>query len=157
MRTLRKEAVRPPLIWSRWGSWCYGGSIPSGVQDDIQVRVFMDSEQSLQHQHTWWSPGEVQSQTEEGSLGRECRTQRTSQDLDLALELRSAGHCVCLLLFAKGVVCEWERFRNVPQEQLHLGIWPANLNWWVPWTVRLRQRNRGLWDPGLKAWVPPSF
>ena len=48
---------------------------------------------------------EVQSQTEEGSLGRVCRTQKMSQDLDLALGLRSAGHWVCLLLFAEGVVC----------------------------------------------------
>lgn len=54
--------------------------------------------------------------------------QKTSQDLDLALGLRSAGHCVWLLLFAEGVVCEREVFRNVPQEQGHLGIWPANLN-----------------------------
>ena len=48
--------------------------------------------------------------------------QKTSQDLDLALGLRSAGHCVCLLLFAEGVVCEQKVFRKVPQEQLHLGI-----------------------------------
>ena len=50
-------------------------------------------------------PGEVQSQTEEGSLGRVSRTQKTSQHLALALGLRSAGHWVCLLLFAEGVVC----------------------------------------------------
>ena len=75
-----------------------------GVQDDIQVQVFRDSDQSLQHQHRWWRPWEVQSQTEEGSLGRECRTQKTSQDLDLALELRSTEHRACLLLFAKGIV-----------------------------------------------------
>ena len=73
-------------------------------------------------------PGEVHCQTEEASLGRVSRTQKTSQDLDLALGLRSAGHCVWLLLFAEGVVCEWEVFRNVPQEQGHLGIWPPNLN-----------------------------
>ena len=41
-------------------------------------------------------PEEVQSQTEEGSLGRVCRTQKTSQDLDLALGLR----CKTLGLFA---------------------------------------------------------
>ena len=105
----------------------------------------------------WWSPWEVQSQTEEGSMGRVCGTQETSQDLDLALGLRSAGHWVCLLLFAEGVFCEWEVFRNVPQEQVHLGIWSSMFNWWVPWTGRLRRRNRGLWDPGLKAWVPPSL
>ena len=57
MRTLRREAMRPPLIWSRWGSGCCGGSIPSRVQHDVQVQVFRDSEQSLQHQHRWWSPG----------------------------------------------------------------------------------------------------
>ena len=50
-------------------------------------------------------PWAVKSQTEEGSLGRVCRTQKTSQDLDLALGLRSARHRVCLLLFAEGVVC----------------------------------------------------
>ena len=33
----------------------------SGVQEDIQVQVFRDSEQSLQHQHRWRSPWEVQS------------------------------------------------------------------------------------------------
>ena len=38
--------------------------------------------------------------------------QKTSQDLDLALGLRSAGHCVCLLLFAEGVVCEQKVFRK---------------------------------------------
>ena len=40
--------------------------------------------------------------------------QETSQDLDLALGLRSAGQCVCLLLFAEGVVCEQKVFRKVP-------------------------------------------
>ena len=59
---------------------------------------------------------------------RVSRTQKISQDLDLASGLRSAGDCVCLLLFAEGVFCEWEVFRNVPQEQVHLGIWLANLN-----------------------------
>ena len=62
-------------------------------------------------------PEEAHCQTEEASLGR-----KTSQDLDLALGLRSAGHCVCLLFFAEGVVCEQKVFRKVPQEQLHLGI-----------------------------------
>ena len=136
MRTLRREAVMPPLIWSRWGSWCCGGSIPSGVQ------VFRDWEQSLQHQHRWWSPWEVQSQTEEGSLGRVCRSQRTSQDLELGLGLKSVEQWACLLLFADGIVCEWEMFRNVPQEQLHLGIWPAMFKWWVPWTMILLWGNR---------------
>ena len=130
MRTLRREAVRPPLTWSRGGFWCYGGSIPSGVQ------VFRDSEQSLQHQHKCWSRWEVQSQTEQGSLGKVCRTQR-----------------VGLLLFADGTDCEWELFRTIPQEQLHLGIWPEMFKWWVPWTVILGCGNRGLWDPGLKSWV----
>ena len=73
-------------------------------------------------------PGEAHCQTEEASLGRVSGTQKTSQDLDLALGLRSAEHCVWLLLFAEGVVCEREVFRNVPQEQGHLGIWPPNLN-----------------------------
>ena len=70
----------------------------------------------------------MQSQTEEGSLGRVSRTQKTSQHLDLALGLRSAGHWVCLLLFVEGVVREWEAFRNAPQEQVHLSIWPAVFN-----------------------------
>ena len=56
MKTPRREAVRPPPSWSIQGSWCYGGSIPSGVQDDILVQVTRDSEQSLQHQHRQWSP-----------------------------------------------------------------------------------------------------
>ena len=73
-------------------------------------------------------PGEAHCQTEEASLGRVSGTQKTSQDLDLALGLRSAGYCVCLLLFAEGVVCERGVFRNIPQEQGHLGIWPATLN-----------------------------
>ena len=73
-------------------------------------------------------PGEAHCQTEEASLGRVSGTQKTSQDLDLALGLRSAGHYVCLLLFAEGVVYEWGVFRNIPQEQGHLGIWPPNLN-----------------------------
>ena len=77
----------------------------SGVQDDIQVQVFKDSEQSLQHQQRWRSSWEVHSQTEEGSLGRVRRTQRTSQDLDLALGLRSTEHRACLLLFVEGIVC----------------------------------------------------
>ena len=51
MKTPRREAVRPPPSWSIQGSWCYGGSIPSGVQDDILVQVIRDSEQSLQHQN----------------------------------------------------------------------------------------------------------
>ena len=51
MKTPRREAVRPPPSWSIQGSWCYGGSIPSGVQDDIPVQVIRDSEQSLQHQN----------------------------------------------------------------------------------------------------------
>ena len=67
----------------------------------------------------------MQSQTEEGSLGRVCRSQRTSQDLELGLGLKSVEQWACLLLFTDGIVCEWEMFRNVPQEQLHLGIWPA--------------------------------
>ena len=50
------------------------------------------------------------------------------QDLDLALGLRSLGRWVCLLLFVEGVVCEWEAFRNAPQEQVHLSIWPAMFN-----------------------------
>ena len=73
-------------------------------------------------------PGEAHCQTEEASLGTVSGTQKTSQDLDLALGLRSAGHCVWLLLFAEGVVCEQKVFRNIPQEQGHLGIWPPNLN-----------------------------
>ena len=157
MRTLRREAVRTPLIRSRWGFWSCGGSIPSGVQDGVQVQVFMGSDQSLQQQHRWWSPWEVQSQTEGGSLGRVCRTQKASQDLDLVWGLRSVGHCVRWLLFPECIFCQQGVFRNVPQEQGQLGIWPATLNWWVPWTVRLRQRNRGLWDSGLKAWVPASL
>ena len=60
--------------------------------------------------------------------GRVSRTQKTSQDLDLALGLRSLGRWVCLLLFVEGVVCEWEAFRNAPQEQVHLSIWPAMFN-----------------------------
>ena len=67
-------------------------------------------------------PGEAHCQTEEASLGRVSGTQKTSQDLDLALGLRSSGHCVWLLLFAEGVVCEQKVFRNIPQEQGHLGI-----------------------------------
>ena len=157
MRTLRRETGRPLMIWSRWGSWCYGGSIPSGVQDGVQVQVFMDSDQSLQQQHRWWSPWEVQSQIEEGYLRRVCITQKISQDLDLALELRSAGHWAYLILLLECVFCQQGVFRNVPQEWVHLGIRPATLNWWVPWTVRLSQRNRGLWDPGLNAWVLPSL
>ena len=52
----------------------------------------------------------MQSQTEEGSLGRVFRAQKTSQDLEFALGLRSAGYWVCVLLFAElllfaGVVC----------------------------------------------------
>ena len=157
MRTLRREAGRPLMIWSRWGSWCYGGSIPSGVQDGVQVQVFMDSDQSLQQQHRWWSPWEVQSQIEEGYLRRVCITQKISQDLYLALELRSAGHWAYLILLLECVFCQQGVFRNVPQEWVHLGFWPATLNWWVPWTVRLSQRNRGLWDPGLNARVLPSL
>ena len=156
MRALRKEAVRPPLIWSKWGSSCCVGSTTSGVQDGVQVQVFRDSDESLQRQHRWWSPWDVQSQTEEGSLGRVSRTQKTSQDLDLALGLRSSGCWVCFLLFVKGVVCEWEAFRNAPQEQVHLSIWPAMFNWWVPWTVRLRCRNRGL-GFRTKSLGPPSL
>ena len=48
-----------------------------------------------------------------------------TQDLELGLGLKSVEQWACLLLFADGIVCEWEMFRNVPQEQLHLGIWPA--------------------------------
>ena len=70
----------------------------------------------------------MQSQTEEGSLGRVSRTQKASQDLALALGLRSSGRWVCLLLPVEGVVCEWEAFRNAPQEQVHLSIWPAMFN-----------------------------
>ena len=70
----------------------------------------------------------MQSQTEEGSLGRVSRTQKASQDLDSALGLRSPGCWVCLLLPVEGVVCEWEAFRNAPQEQVHLSVWPAMFN-----------------------------
>ena len=52
----------------------------------------------------------------------------TEGDLDLALGLRSSGRWVCLLLFVEGVVCEWEAFKNAPQEQVHLSIWPAMFN-----------------------------
>ena len=44
---------------------------------------------------------------------------------NLGLGLRSTDHRVGLLLFADGIVCEWELFRTIPEEQLHLGIWPA--------------------------------
>ena len=147
MRALRKEAVRPPLIWSKWGSWCCVGSAASRVQ------VFRDSAESLQRQHRWWSPWEVQSQTEEGSLGRVSRTQKASQDLALALGLRSSGRWVCLLLLVEGVVCEWEAFRNAPQEQVHLSVWPAMFNWWAPgqWDSG---GGTGDSDSGLKAWAP---
>ena len=43
---------------------------------------------------------------------------------NLGLGLRSTDHRVGLLLFADGTDCEWELFRTIPQEQLHLGIWP---------------------------------
>lgn len=146
-------------IWSctKWGpsgekQWCLPWSGPDeapGAMGAPSLWVRSSGiEQSLQHQHRWWSPWEVQSQTEEGSLGRVCRSQRTSQDLELGLGLKSVGHWACLLLFADGIVCEWEMFRNVLQEQLHLGIWPAMFKWWVPWTVIL------LW--GKQASLTPS-
>ena len=55
-------------------------------------------------------PGEVQSQTEEGSLGMVCRTRAYPQDLDLTLGPdipggQPTGHWVCLPLFAEDVVC----------------------------------------------------
>ena len=102
-----------PLV-SRMSSRCRSSGIPSRAYNTNTG----DGE----------PPWEVKSQTEEGSLGRVCRTQKTSQDLDLALGLRSTGHWACLLLFAEGVFCEREVFKNVPQEQVHLGIWPATLN-----------------------------
>ena len=135
-------------------SWCCGGSIPSGVQDGSRSRSSRIQSRACNGNTGDGVPEDIQSQMEELSLRRVSRTQKTSKDLDLALGLRCTGHWVCLLLFAEGVVCEQEVFRNVSQEQGHLGIWPATLNWWVPWTVRLRRRKRGLWDSGLKAWVP---
>ena len=55
-------------------------------------------------------------------------TQKTSQDLDLALELRSAGHWAYLILLPECVFCQQGVFRNVPQERVHLSIRAATLN-----------------------------
>ena len=155
MRTLRKKLWG--LLWSDADEAPGAGGAPSPLGSRMGSRSSGTQCRAWNMNTGDGVPGEAHCQTEEASLGRVSGTQKTSQDLDLALGLRSAGHCVCLLLFAEGVVCERGVFRNIPQEQGHLGIWPPNLNWWVPWTVRFKQRNRGLWDSGLKVWVPPSL
>ena len=92
-------------------------------------------------------PGEVQSQPEEGSLGRLCRTQKTSQDLGLALGLRSAGHWGCLLLFAECIVCQQGVFRNVSQEHVQMSPLDSETQVQEKGTLGSRTKSLGIPHP----------
>ena len=100
MRALRREAVRPPLVWSRGGSWCCGGSIPSGVQDGSRSRSSRIQSRACNGNTGDGVPEAIQSQIEELSLRRVSGTQKTSQDLDLALgwDVQGTGSVCCSLL-----------------------------------------------------------